>query len=72
VQTKGTKYQPLVAPTDKPATFLNVKKMAEYREPMRKYYYDASEYATYLEQLGIKYPTIRSSQQGPTSGGAHQ
>jgi aminobenzoyl-glutamate utilization protein B len=60
VQTKDTKYQPLVAPADKPATFLNVKKMAEYREPMRKYYYDASKYATYLEQLGIKYPTVRS------------
>jgi len=26
---------------------------------MQKYYYDPSKYSTYLEQLGIKYPTIR-------------
>jgi aminobenzoyl-glutamate utilization protein B len=25
---------------------------------MRKYYYDPTKYATYLEQLGITYPTI--------------
>jgi aminobenzoyl-glutamate utilization protein B len=28
---------------------------------MRKYYYDASKYDTYLDQLGIKYPTVRGS-----------
>ena len=26
---------------------------------MKKYYYDPSKYPTYLEQLGIKYPTVR-------------
>jgi aminobenzoyl-glutamate utilization protein B len=26
---------------------------------MRKFYYDPSRYDTYLEQLGIKYPTVR-------------
>jgi aminobenzoyl-glutamate utilization protein B len=26
---------------------------------MQKLYYDASKYDTYLEQLGIKYPTVR-------------
>jgi aminobenzoyl-glutamate utilization protein B len=26
---------------------------------MKKYYYDPSQYSTYLEQLGIKYPTVR-------------
>ena len=25
---------------------------------MKKYYYDASRYGTYLEQLGIQYPTV--------------
>jgi aminobenzoyl-glutamate utilization protein B len=63
VQTKDVKYQPLVAPTDKPAIFLNEKKMAQYRDQMKKYYYDPSKYSTYLEQLGIKYPTVRSPQQ---------
>ncbi len=59
VQTKDTKYQPLISPTDKPATYLNKRIMDTYREQMRKYYYDPSKYNTYLEQLGIKYPTTR-------------
>jgi aminobenzoyl-glutamate utilization protein B len=28
---------------------------------MRKYYYDPTKYSTYLEQLGITYPTVRDS-----------
>jgi aminobenzoyl-glutamate utilization protein B len=59
-QTKDRQYQSLLNPTDKPAIWLNTKIMAEYREPMRKFYYDASRYDTYLEQLGIKYPTVRT------------
>ncbi len=59
VQTKDTKYQPLIGPNDKPATYLNKRTMDTYRERMRKYYYDPSKYSTYLEQLGIKYPTTR-------------
>jgi aminobenzoyl-glutamate utilization protein B len=26
---------------------------------MRRFYYDPSRHRTYLEQLGIKYPTVR-------------
>jgi aminobenzoyl-glutamate utilization protein B len=59
VQTKTVKYQPLIRPEDKPATWLNEKTMANYRERMRKFYYDPAKYDTYLEQLGIKYPTVR-------------
>jgi aminobenzoyl-glutamate utilization protein B len=36
--------------------------MDKYRPEMKKYYYDASRFKTYLEQLGIKYPTVKSSQ----------
>ena len=36
--------------------------MEKYRPQMKKYYYDPSKYDTYLEQLGIKYPTVRSKQ----------
>jgi len=32
--------------------------MARYRDEMRKYYYDPSKYDTYLQQLGITYPTV--------------
>jgi aminobenzoyl-glutamate utilization protein B len=33
--------------------------MARYREEMRKYYYDPTKHRTYLEQLGIEYPTVK-------------
>jgi aminobenzoyl-glutamate utilization protein B len=56
VQTKDQKYIPLLRPQDKPATFLNQKIMAEYRERMKQYYFDPAKYKTYLEQLGIPYP----------------
>ena len=59
VQTKDTKYEPLIRPQDQPAIWLNKKIMAEYRPEMKRFYYDPSKYDTYLEQLGIKYPTIK-------------
>jgi len=59
VQTKETKYKPFFAPTDKPPIWLNTDIMAQYRPEMRKYYYDPKKYKTYLEQLGIEYPTVR-------------
>jgi aminobenzoyl-glutamate utilization protein B len=59
VQTKDTKYTPLIRPEDKPAIELNAATMAKYRPEMKKYYYDPTKYRTYLEQLGIKYPTVR-------------
>src|SRR5689334_2791660 len=59
VQTKTTKYIPLMRPEDKPAIWLNEQTMAKYRPEMRKYYYDPTKYKNYLEQLGIKYPTVR-------------
>jgi aminobenzoyl-glutamate utilization protein B len=59
VQTKTVKYQTFLRPDDKPAIFLNQKTMEEYRPKMKPLYYDPSKYNTYLEQLGIKYPTVR-------------
>ena len=59
VQTKSTKYEPLLRPQDKPAVELNRAIMERYRPEMRKYYFDPSRYKTYLEQLGVEYPTIR-------------
>jgi aminobenzoyl-glutamate utilization protein B len=61
VQTKETKYTPLIRPEDKPAIWLNEQTMAKFRPEMKKYYYDPTKYKTYLEQLGIKYPTIRTT-----------
>jgi aminobenzoyl-glutamate utilization protein B len=59
VQTKEIKYTPLVGEKDKPAIHLNTKIMAEFRPEMKKYYYDPTKYKSYMEQLGIKYPTVR-------------
>jgi len=56
VQTKDQQYTPLLRPQDKPATFLNTRIMAEYRERMKAYYFDPTRYKTYLEQLGVPYP----------------
>jgi aminobenzoyl-glutamate utilization protein B len=58
VQTKEMKYEPLMRPHEQPATFLNTDIMARYRPEMRKHYYDPTRYATYLEQLGVEYPTV--------------
>jgi aminobenzoyl-glutamate utilization protein B len=65
VQTKDMKYEPLIRPQDKPAIELNTDIMAKYRPEMRKFYYDPLKYKTYLEQLGIKYPTVRTSTTTP-------
>jgi aminobenzoyl-glutamate utilization protein B len=59
VQSKEKTYTPFIAPTDQPAIWLNEDIMAKWRPLMRPYYYDASKYSTYLEQLGIEYPTVR-------------
>jgi aminobenzoyl-glutamate utilization protein B len=58
VQTKDVKYKPFITANDPPATYLNTEIMARYREEMKKFYYNPAKYKTYLEQLGISYPTI--------------
>lgn len=60
VQTKDRKYIPFVGADTPPATHLNEDILARYRAEMRKFYYDPSKYPTYLDQLGIKYPTVRA------------
>jgi aminobenzoyl-glutamate utilization protein B len=59
VQGKEGPYRPLIGPEDRPATHLNRATMERFRPEMRKYYFDPVRYKTYLEQLGIHYPTVR-------------
>jgi aminobenzoyl-glutamate utilization protein B len=59
-QTKEQKYEPLIEPDDQPVVELNREVLARYRPDMRKFYYDPTRYKTYLEQLGVKYPTVRN------------
>src|ERR1043166_3418364 len=64
VQTKDMKYKSFLRPDDKPAIWLNKETMEKYRPAMQKLYYDPSKYSTYLEQLGIKYPTVKTADTG--------
>jgi aminobenzoyl-glutamate utilization protein B len=59
VQTKTEKYKSLLRPDDQPAIWLNQKTMEQYRPRMKAMYYDPSKFDNYLEQLGIKYPTVK-------------
>jgi aminobenzoyl-glutamate utilization protein B len=59
VQTKDEKYIPFITKDTPPPTHLNKAILEKYREQMRKFYYDPTKYPTYLDQLGIKYPTLR-------------
>ena len=58
VQTKDVQYKPFITEKDPPAIHLNKGIMDQYKDQLKKYYYDPSKYGTYLEQLGITYPTI--------------
>lgn len=57
VQLKTDKYDPILTDKDVPAIWLNQRNMETYRPLMEKYYYNPAKYPTYLDQLGIKYPT---------------
>ncbi|MEI9815110.1 MAG: amidohydrolase [Acidobacteriota bacterium] len=59
VQTKDMKYKSFLRPEDKPAIWINQKTMEEYRPRMKELYFDSSKFDTYLDQLGIQYPTVR-------------
>src|SRR6266849_2304260 len=59
VQTKDVHYESFLGPDDKPAIELNKEKMEKFLPELKKYYFDPSRYKTYLEQLGIQYPTVK-------------
>jgi aminobenzoyl-glutamate utilization protein B len=61
VQTKDIKYIPFLDNTP-PAIHLNKATMDKFRPELKKYYYDPAKYKTYLEQLGIKYPTLEKKE----------
>ena len=65
VQTKDVKYIPFITRDTPAPTHLNTETLAKYREQMRKYYYDPTRYPTYLQQLGITYPTVRTDTSKP-------
>lgn len=58
-QQKETKYRPMISESDMPPIYLNKDKQDQFRSELEKYYYDETKYDTYLEQLGIEYPTLK-------------
>ncbi|MFT6828295.1 MAG: aminobenzoyl-glutamate utilization protein B, partial [Roseivirga sp.] len=59
VQSKETKYVPMITADDAPPIYLNKKIMDQFRPQLENFYYDETKYATYLEQLGVTYPTVK-------------
>jgi aminobenzoyl-glutamate utilization protein B len=57
-QTKTTKWQSLIPVDSPPPTYLNKERMERFMPQLEKLRYDPSKYKTYLEQLGIEYPTV--------------
>ena len=58
-QTKDTKWQSLVPEGTQAPIDLNQEKMARFRPKLEKLYFDPKKYKTYLDQLGIRYPTMQ-------------
>ncbi|MEJ7606103.1 MAG: hypothetical protein WKF37_07510 [Bryobacteraceae bacterium] len=57
-QTKTLKWQSLIPVDAKPPITINRDKMERFRPDLEKLTYDPSRYKTYMEQLGIIYPTV--------------
>ena len=61
IQSKTTKYQPMITKDDLPPVYLNKGIMDQFRPQLEKYYFDETKYDTYLEQLNITYPTVKKN-----------
>ena len=58
VQKKNGKYIKFVPEDAPPPIYLNKEIQSEFRGKLEKFYYDETKYDSYLEQLGIIYPTL--------------
>jgi aminobenzoyl-glutamate utilization protein B len=58
VQNKDVHYKSFLRADDKPAIWLNQRIMSDYRDTMKKFYYDPARFGSYLDQLGVKYPLL--------------
>jgi aminobenzoyl-glutamate utilization protein B len=61
VQTKDVHYQSFLGDADRPAIEFNKEKMEKFAPQLKKFHYDPAKYKTYLDQLGIRYPTVKAS-----------
>jgi len=58
-QTATTKWQSLIPLDAKPPIHFNKEKMERVAPELKKLRYDPSKHGSYLEQLGITYPTVQ-------------
>jgi len=58
-QTKETKYQPMIEARTEAPTYLNTEIDERFRPALSKYFYNEKKYDSYLEQLGVSYPTLK-------------
>jgi len=63
VTTAERQWASLIPAGTPPPTHLNAEKMARFRPLLEPLRYDPSRYDTYLQQLGIDYPTTRPRQE---------
>ncbi len=63
VQSKDQTYESFITADDPPPIDLNTEIMATFRPMLEPYYYDETRFETYLEQLGITYPTLPAAEQ---------
>ena len=61
VQKKETEYRPMISENDPPAIYLNKEIMEKYKSQLEEFYFDETKYDTYLDQLGVKYPTVKEN-----------
>ncbi|WP_416171454.1 hypothetical protein [Algoriphagus boritolerans] len=61
VQTQEETYKPMITKDDAPPIYLNSEIMNRFRPELEKFYYDETKYDTYLEQLGVTYPTVKKN-----------
>ena len=58
-QTAETKWKSLIPESVSAPIDLNRERMAKFRPQLEKLRYDPSRYTSYMEQLGIRYPTVK-------------
>ncbi|TMM53718.1 amidohydrolase [Maribacter algarum] len=62
VQSKEDKYEPMISSDDLPPVYLNTDKQGQFRAELEKFYYDETKFDSYLEQLGVEYPTLKGEE----------
>jgi aminobenzoyl-glutamate utilization protein B len=68
VTIKDQQWISLIPEGVEPPIFLNEERMARFRPLIEPFIYDETKYDTYLEQLGVEYPTVER----PTTSGQNQ